>query len=153
MIARGDGHRSKRRSRALAAAWLALLAVVYAALSPTLAAAVLADRPAALARMLGLPHEATAAAAHDEHAGHAEHAEHAAHSSQPAPSDDDAAHYAHGVYCSLCLNPGSTAALLAPPPAHHLAPITATAAIALPPALSAAAAHPWFRSRAPPHRS
>ena len=135
----------------LASAWIALLAVVYAALSPVFAAAVLAERPAALARMLGLPHEAAIANAHDEHAGHGTHAGHADQHPAPAQSEDDAAHYAHGIYCSFCLNGGSTAALLAPPPTHALAVIVSIAAIEPKPRPAAAAIHPYFRSRAPPH--
>jgi hypothetical protein len=137
-------HRSKRRARVLATAWIALLAVVYAALSPALAAAVLADRPAALARMLGLPHQAAIADAHEEHEGHGAH-------QLPTPSEDDAAHYAHGIYCSFCLNAGSTAALLAPPVAHAVAAVVSIAAVSPRPQAAAAAVHPSVRSRAPPH--
>jgi hypothetical protein len=143
-----DAHRSKRRPRLLASAWIALLAVVYAALSPLLAAAVLAERPAALARMLGLPHDVVVANADEEHAGHGAHL---AHQPAPAQPDDDAAHYAHGIYCSFCLNAGSTAALLAPPLAHDVAAFVSTASIAPRPRPAAAAVHPYFRSRAPPH--
>ena len=135
----------------MASVWLALLAVVYAALSPAFAAAALADRPAALARMLGLP-PAAVIAEHEDHAsGHGEHAGHATHESLPTTPDDDAAHYAHGIYCSLCLNASSTAALIAPPPGLQIATLVSIVWMSAPPQLAAAAAHPWFRSRAPPH--
>jgi hypothetical protein len=149
-------HRSKRRSRALASAWIALVAVVYAALSPTLAAGVLREHPAALARMLGLPLDATAASAHDGHAAHGGHGGHAAHAAhQPAPVQpaDHRTHYAHGIYCSFCLNAGSTVALLAPPLTHDAVAIVASAAIAQEPQSAAASVYPYFRSRAPPRAS
>ncbi len=140
-------HRSRRRSRTLAGAWIALVAVVYAALSPTLAAGMLSDRPAALARMLGLPHPPAAASEHDEHAMHAAHA---AHRSAPAQPDGDAQHFAHGIYCSFCLNAGSTVALVAKPLVHDVAAIAASQTVAPSPRPAAAAVHPYFRSRAPP---
>lgn len=127
-----------------------MLAVVYAALSPTLAAAVLSDRPEALARMLGLPHQPAAASEHDEHAMHGMHAGHAAHQPAPAQPDDDARHYAHGIYCSFCLNAGSTVALLAPALLHDLVATVSTETIAFSPRPAAAAVYPYFRSRAPP---
>jgi hypothetical protein len=126
--------------------------MVYAALSPTLAAAVLGDRPAALARMLGLPQQAATASTHHEHAGHGGHEGHATHAPAPQP-DGDAEHAAHGIFCSFCLNAGSTVALLAPPLAHDVVALVASASIAHEPQRAAASFYPYFRSRAPPRVS
>lgn len=79
-------------------AWIALVALVFAAVSPALAAALFADRPEISARILGLPaapapqqaadcHDEAGPAAPREHEDHEEHDHHAS----------------HGVFCSFCL--------------------------------------------------
>jgi hypothetical protein len=130
-------------------AWMSVFVTLFSAVSPALAAAVLADRPAALGQMLGLPAPAAAEAHHGAgHAGH--HGDPDEHGAAPAPSDDDTAHRAHGIYCSFCLNATSTVAIGAAPPAvllHSVPSFTPAAERECP---AAAASHPFFRSRAPP---
>jgi hypothetical protein len=130
-------------------AWLSVLVTLFSAVSPALAAAVLADRPAALGQMLGLPASAAADEPHGvEHTGHHGHAEE--HGAAPAPPDDGTDHRAHGIYCSFCLNATSTVAIATSPPAlvlHRVASSTPAAERECP---AAAAFHPFFRSRAPP---
>jgi hypothetical protein len=131
-------------------AWLSVFVTLFSAVSPALAAAVLADRPAALGQMLGLPAPADAEAHHGAgHAGHHGYAdEH--HGAAPAPSDDGTAHRAHGIYCSFCLNAASTVAIGAAPPAPVLHSVRSFAPAPERECPAAAAFHPFFRSRAPP---
>jgi hypothetical protein len=130
--------------------WLSVFATLFSAVSPALAAAVLADRPAALGQMLGLPAPAAVEAHHGaEHAGHHGEADEP-HGAAPAPSDDGTAHFAHGIYCSFCLNATSTVAIATSPPAlvlHSVRSFTPAPKRVCP---AAAAFHPFFRSRAPP---
>src|SRR5688500_12787403 len=102
----------RSRLRSLLPAWIALVAVLFSAVSPAIAAALLTDRPAALGRMLGLPAPAPEC---DEHAQHT-NAGHEGHLAGDSPHEG-AAHDAHGIYCSLCLNSSSTLTLpgVAPP--------------------------------------
>jgi hypothetical protein len=126
-------------------AWLSVFFTLFSAVSPALAAAVLADRPAALGQMLGLP----APAAADEPQG-IEHTGHHGHGVAPAPSDEGTDHRAHGIYCSFCLNATSTVAIATAPPALVLHSVTSLAPDAQRACPAAAAFHPFFRSRAPP---
>jgi hypothetical protein len=124
-------------------AWLALCATLFSAVSPALAAAFVAERPAALAQMLGLP---AAAADPDQHA-HAMHAGHQHHPMSPAPNQP---HDKHGIYCSFCLNASSTVAIAAIAP---VVIVTLLAALASPPEHDDgyfSIFRPQFRSRAPP---
>jgi hypothetical protein len=144
-----------RRSRSLACAWATLFAMVFSALSPVLAAAVLADRPAALAQMLGIPGRGAEAVELSQADCHYEappgHTQHASDSHGAPHSPGDApAHEAHGIYCSFCLNASSTLAVPGAP-ALALAAALAAAAVALePPPLEVVPSRPHFRSRAPP---
>jgi hypothetical protein len=144
---------TRSRARYRFPAWLALLATLFSAVSPAIAASVLTDRPAALARMLGLPGSAAAPAEEtcDEHtgAGHAQEVAGTAHHGD-APASDGKAHGEHGIYCSFCLTASSTAAVMPVPPALVLAN-SAEVRLAVPPALLSPAAHRFvFHSRAPP---
>lgn len=134
------------------AAWITLLATLFSAASPTLAA-VLLQNPAALGQMLGVPVTTTLRPDTDELAHHAAH--HTERHALPADEDRDTetepVHAAHGIYCSFCLNPTSVATIAA-------SSVTVAAALYLVssvklPELSAqpsAASHPPYRSRAPP---
>jgi hypothetical protein len=139
---------NRSRGRFVSCAWAALTAIVFSALSPALAAFALGDRPAALGRMLGIPADAHVVHASANHAGHGGHAAADAHGS--APSEDAPSHYAHGIYCSFCLNAGSTAAVLAAPALPALGAAESTAVMVEPAGPSPAASYPFFRSRAPP---
>jgi hypothetical protein len=132
-------------------AWLSVFATLFSAVSPGLAAAVLADRPAALGQMLGLPAQPRA----DEHLHHsvdhaAHHGEAGEHDANPPTPDDGAAHDAHGIYCSFCLSASSTVALGILPPALAVLSLESSALVIERPRPAAVAFHPFFRSRAPP---
>jgi hypothetical protein len=135
-------------TRLRAIAWLALLATLFSAASPTLAAVLLADKPAALGQMLGLPSAATVA---QDHSGHAEHD--AAHSEDAASTEHDDSHQAHGVYCSLCLNPSSLATVAPLPPSLWVLGLEFDLASPQPQQTRSASSHPLYRSRAPPAKS
>jgi hypothetical protein len=148
----------RSRSRFVSCAWAALLAMVFSALSPALAAAALRDRPAALGQMLGIPGTAQAALAHDDGCDHGVHAPaHDAHhdgvaheSTPPTAPDDGSAHRAHGIYCSFCLNASATAAVLVAPALFAIAASGSAAVVTEPAGRASAASYPFFRSRAPP---
>jgi hypothetical protein len=132
-------------------AWLSLAAMLFSAVSPAIAATLLAEQPRALARMLGIPAAEETASNHAhahpaQHPGHAPAADHPGH--VPAPAQGP--HTDHGIYCSLCLNASSTVAVVAAAGAAILvAPVRDMAAgetqQSFTPAFS-----PLFRSRAPP---
>ena len=127
-------------------AWLALLAMLFSAASPTLAAAVLKHEPVALGQILGLP---AAPADTDNGADHAHH--HAAHTSDASDDGHDApAHAKHGVYCSFCLNPSSLATIAAAPSAVCVLSLSfdLSATAANSPHVPSVVTH--YRSRAPP---
>ncbi|MES2564858.1 MAG: DUF2946 family protein [Pseudomonadota bacterium] len=93
-------------------AWIALVATLFSAASPTLAAVFFVDDPAALRQMLGMA-PATRADA-DECVSHTDqHAQTT--DSSTGHTHDDPAHATHGVFCSFCLNPSSVATFLAAP--------------------------------------
>ena len=119
-------------------AWLSLAAMLFSAVSPAIAATLLADQPRALARMLGIP---AAAETPSDHA-HAHPAHHPKHT--PTPHTD------HGIYCSLCLNASSTVAVIAAAsPAILVAPLRDIATAESQRSFTRAFS-PLFRSRAPP---
>ena len=132
-------------SRFVLCAWLALAATFFSAVSPALAAAILGDRPEALGRMLGLP-----APAHDhgEHAHHS-HEGHAA-NHDASPADEGAAHAAHGIYCSLCLNTSSTLTLPGIAPAIVSAELAGFALTSHHPVAAASVVLLGYAARAPP---
>ena len=104
-----------------------LVAMLFGAVSPAIAAALFAGRSEILGRMLaipaaapmavapqeasldddGCPHEPVAAThektAHSGHHGNAGHESHG-----------DTEHAAHGIFCSFCLSPSATVTLPAP---------------------------------------
>jgi hypothetical protein len=128
--------------------WLALAAMLFSAISPAIAGLALRGHAGALAQMLGIP--AQSAMHHDVGCPHgAASEEHQSQSSGPAGSH----HGSHGIYCSLCLNPGSIAAIGIP--ACSTAVLTlafellATELRADPVSSFVAA----YRSRGPPHTS
>ena len=145
-------------------AWIALFATLFSAASPTLAAAVLSHESAALARMLGIPAAAAADReagdhAHVTHDGHDTPAPHHSHDGHHGTAHDDSddgssqSHAAHGIHCSLCLNPSSIATIA---PASVSIPALSLEYHVPSPTLSApryAAFHPLYRSRAPPRVS
>ena len=142
---------TRKRARFVSYAWVAIAASVWSALSPAFAAAMLRDSPAALGQMLGIPETASQLEATHDVAEHSAHHGHAAHDGAPAPPEDDgSAQHSHGIYCSFCLNPSSTAAVLAVPALLALATFGPIVPALEPPSRDVAAAYPWFRSRAPP---
>jgi hypothetical protein len=139
--------KTKIHSRRIA--WLALLAMLFSAASPTLAAAVLEHEPAALGQMLGLPAAPAAAADESDAAEHAHH--HAAHTSDGSDDGHDApAHAKHGIYCSFCLNPSSVATIAAAPAVVCVLSLSfdLAAPSASSPHVPSVITH--YRSRAPP---
>ena len=84
--------------------WFALAATMFSAISPAIAGLVLRGRADALGQMLGIP--ARPAMHHD--AGCPDEPAAGQHGSD-GPAEPH--HGSHGIYCSLCLNPGSTAAI------------------------------------------
>jgi hypothetical protein len=130
-------------------AWAALLATLFSAASPTLAALILSDKPAALGQMLGIP-----AAASEAHVSqdHSEHDGHGAAQSDPAgdADHDDGSHQAHGIHCSLCLNPSSLATVAPPPPSLPLLGLEFDLVQPQPQPTPSARSYPLYRSRAPP---
>jgi hypothetical protein len=83
-------------------AWLALVALVFSAISPALAAALFAERPEISARILGIAVTAPAtdtADCHDDAEG----------TPQRHEQHDD--HASHGTFCSWCLVASSLLAL------------------------------------------
>jgi len=129
-------------------AWPTLLAMLFSAASPALAAYILADRPAALGQMLGLPPAASGAAAADDHSAHAGHSGGQSESAGDAQHDDS--HQSHSLYCSLCLNPGSLATVAPVPPSLWLQGLEFDLAQPAPHARPSASFFPLYRSRAPP---
>jgi hypothetical protein len=124
-------------------AWLSLIATLFSAVSPAMAAALLSDRSAALAQMLAIP------AAGETPLQHV-HAEHATHDHEGTPAPEQSPHTDHALYCSLCLNASSTVAMPAAPVAVALA--TAASAIVARTTQQSfiTSFQPFFRSRAPP---
>jgi hypothetical protein len=130
-------------------AWVALLATLFSAASPTLAAVLLADKPAALGQMLGLPPAVTAhAKTAQDHSGHAEHG--ATHSEGAGQAEHDDSHQSHGVYCSLCLNPSSVATIAPLPPTLWLLGLEFDLVRPEPHRTPSTSFFALYRSRAPP---
>jgi hypothetical protein len=133
-------------------AWLALLATLFSAASPTLAAVLLADKPVALGQMLGLrPAAAAKADAAQDHGAHAEHG--ATHSESTGDAGHDGSHQSHSVFCSLCLNPSSLATVAPLPPSLWILGLEFDLASPEPQPTPSASSHPPYRSRAPPAKS
>jgi hypothetical protein len=158
-----------------------LWATLFSAASPTLAAFVLSDRPAALGQMLGLPagsfraadeqdhashadherwhHESVADAHHDGATGHSESADNTSpdasggHADTAGDAHHDGSHQSHGVYCSLCLNPSSLSTVAPLPPALWLLGRQFDLARPEPHPTPSASFLPHYRSRAPPATS
>jgi hypothetical protein len=131
------------RSRLIAR--IALAAILFSTVSPALAATLLADRPAALARLLGIPAKPQSQPLADQ----ASHAHHTHHGSDSKSGSGDP-HSDHGVFCSFCLNATSTLALTDSPVADSALP-AATQDRPFERAESfRQIAEPVYRSRAPP---
>ena len=122
-------------------AWIAAVALVFAAVSPALAAALFADRPQISARILGL---AVATATHDVPDCHDEGAaaEHAGHEGRDQ-------HASHGVFCSFCLVASSLLALPSCAP-EHVAPASAFVEADNHPASFVTFGSIGYRARGPP---
>ncbi|MGZ5231211.1 MAG: DUF2946 family protein, partial [Burkholderiales bacterium] len=92
---------SATRSRHIA--WATLVAMLFSAMSPGIAATLLSDQSAALSQLLGIPPSSHEPAL-ESHSAHAAH-----HGARSAPkSHDRPAHKSHDIYCSFCLNATST---------------------------------------------
>jgi hypothetical protein len=105
-------------------AWTALVAVLYSAVSPAIAAVLFADRPDVLGRMLRMP-EAAQQAAFPQQQDHGDHerpylchedagnGDSLAHprGDTGSGSHDDSEHAAHGIFCSFCLTSSSVVTL------------------------------------------
>jgi hypothetical protein len=131
--------------------WVTLLATLFSAASPALAAFILADRPAALGKMLGLPTAASGAADPEDSSAHAGHE--GIHSENAGDAHHDDSHQSHSLYCSLCLNPSSIATLAPLPPSLWLLGLEFDLAQPAPHPTRSASFLPLYRSRAPPVRS
>jgi hypothetical protein len=129
-------------------AWLTLLAMLFSAASPALAAYILADRPAALGQMLGLPAAKSGAADSEDHRAHVEHGGGQSESAGDAHHDDS--HQSHSLYCSLCLNPSSLASVAPLPPSLWLLGLEFDLAQPEPHPSPSGSFLPLYRSRAPP---
>jgi len=130
-------------------AWLALLATLFSAASPTFAAAIFAHEPAALRQMLGLPSTPVVPAAAEHSPEHADHTP--AYANDGSSGDHDGPEHAtHGIYCSFCLNAGSVATLAAAPGSLCLLRLTFDIAAPAKRSPHFPVVIPQYRSRAPP---
>jgi hypothetical protein len=153
-----DQNRTTRMIRLRSIAWLTLLATLFSAVSPALAALILADKPAALGQMLGLPGGTSSTSSVEDNRGRTEHG--AAHSglaadahhdgAQSETAGDDGTHQSHGIYCSLCLNPSSLATVAPLPPSLWLLGLEPHLEQAHPQPTRSASFLPLYHSRAPP---
>jgi len=89
-------------SRRQLAAYIALAAMLFSALSPAMASVLFSDRPEILARVLGAPAKPMASGAHADICQH-EAAGAAQHSNGEHLSSDGTGHAAHGIFCLFCL--------------------------------------------------
>ena len=99
-------------------AWITLLAMLFSAASPALAAGLFSDQPAIAGQILGIP-AAAAQLSHDDDC--ASDTGHHGDAGGSGSTHDDAQHKAHGIYCSFCLNAGSTVTLPGTVPALGIA--------------------------------
>ena len=129
-------------------AWITLVATLFSAASPTLAAALLRDRPDALRQMLGLPSAPAHGPHADEHAHHGQH--HGALVDESTDTDKEPSHASHGIYCTFCLNPTSVAAIAAAPVTVAAVYQASSVESTRLPAPRSVPPYPPFRSRAPP---
>ena len=141
-----------------------MVAMLFGAVSPALAAALFPHRPDILGRMLaipgavahaapqaeavaeddGCPHESEADAAH----GQSSHTAH--HGSSGGESHDDTEHVAHGLFCSFCLTANSVVTLLSAEPAPLAIAVTGTDVAGAPEQQLAQATPALHRARGPP---
>lgn len=110
-------------SRRKLTAWIALAAMLFAAVSPAIAAVLFSDQPTLLGRMLALPTAATPSASQaiaaagicTQQDANAQPAEQpyppAQHGGSAAGSHDDTRHAAHASLCAFCLNASAAATL------------------------------------------
>jgi hypothetical protein len=134
---------SATRSRHIA--WATLVAMLFSAVSPGIAATLLSDQPAALAHLLGIPTPSHEPALADRSAHSAHHSAHSAPESHDRP-----AHKGHDIYCSLCLNATSTVALSMSPASLCVLVVEVRARPTQSQNVLTAAFRPLYRSRAPP---
>jgi hypothetical protein len=132
-------------TRARYVAWTTLVAMLFSAVSPGLAATVLSDQPAALSHLLGIPSPAHESAVEDHSAHAAHHGEHSAPKSHGGPT-----HKTHDIYCSFCLNATSTVTLSMSPASICVLILGAHVRSAQAQNIVSAAFRPVYRSRAPP---
>jgi hypothetical protein len=138
--------RSNMHSRFIAC--VTLVATLFSAISPGLAATLLTHNPAALSQILGLPAAPEAAFGHHDGDHHAA-IQHRGHS-QPR---DSAPRHAHDIYCSFCLNATSTLAVSACPATPVFLTLAYDVIAVEQPHTFTTAFHPLYRSRAPPSLS
>jgi hypothetical protein len=123
-------------------AWTALVAVLYSAVSPAIAAVLFADRPDLLGRMLRMPEAAQRAASpqqqdHGDHerpylchedAGNGDSLAHPG-GDTGSGSHDDSGHAAHGILCSFCLTSSSVVTLPGAPASSFALTVEASATL------------------------
>jgi len=128
-------------------AWITLLAMLFSAVSPALAAGVFSNQPAIAGQILGIPAAPVQLAHEDECANETGHH---GDTGGSAPTHDSVPHQGHGIYCSFCLSASSTLTLPGAPTALNIATLSFDVS---PPQLQRAFAAAFvavYRSRAPP---
>ena len=128
-------------------AWITLLAMLFSAVSPAVAAGLFSNQPEIAGQILGIPAASVQPAHEDECANESGHH---GDTGGSGSTHDSAPHKAHGIYCSFCLNAGSTVALSGATPALVIATLSFDVS---PPQLELAFRAAFiavYRSRAPP---
>ena len=130
---------------------IALLATLFSAVSPALAAVILSGQPSALRQMLGLPGEQAATPDAVDHAHHAGHpAAGVADTASAGGSDEAPRHATHGIYCSFCLNPNAVTGLTPAPVSISFLSLAFDVAVPAADAGYLSRFVPLYHSRAPP---
>ena len=128
-------------------AWMTLLAMLFSAVSPAVAAGLFSNQPEIARQILGIP-AAPVQPVHEEAC--ANEAGHHGDTGGAGSTHDSAPHKAHGIYCSFCLNSGSTVTLSGATAALVIATLSFDIS---PPQLQLAFRTAFlavYRSRAPP---
>ena len=128
-------------------AWITLLAMLFSAASPALAAGLFSNQPAIAGQILGIP-AASAQPSHDDDC--ANDTGHHGDAGGSGSTHDNAQHKAHGIYCSFCLNAGSTVTVPGTVPALGIATLTFDVSEPQLQRTFQAAFVAVYRSRAPP---
>ena len=128
-------------------AWITLLAMLFSAVSPAVAAGLFSNQPEIAGQILGIP-AAPVQPVHEEEC--ANEAGNHGDTGGAGSTHDSAPHKAHGIYCSFCLNAGSTVALSGAAPALVIATLSFDVATPQLELAFRAAFVAVYRSRAPP---